>query len=180
MTWVSRVAARPRNRAKVSGVPPEMMGSSAIIRKGVMPLSGLAMAPDRGCTKASSSTMPQVTPESTMTLKFSRALPSTLMAAMTVTSRMTMPVLPMPLRKRVRKKSLGMKLGASSRMTSRNRKARMIFCTRERTRLPSLSSLLTSRWTSLPMSGRKMYLPMTMKSSEHTAQMSRAMSMYLA
>ena len=102
------------------------------------------------------------------------------MAAMTVTSRMTIPVLPMALRKRVRKKSAGRKLGARSSSTSRKRKRSTVFCTPVRFRLPSVSSLSASRLSSLLMSGRKMYLPSTMKNRAHSRQMRQAMSMYLA
>ena len=71
--------------------------------------------------------MPQVTPESTIILKLRSGFPSTLIAAMMVTSRITMPVLPMLFKNTVRKKVLGRKLGARSSATSRKRNMRMVF-----------------------------------------------------
>ena len=93
---------------------------------------------------------------------------------------MTTPVLSMALRKRVRKKSAGRKLGASSRSTSMNRKTRMVFCTLLRLSAPSLSRSSALRSRSLDMSGLNTYLPMRMKNSEQSTQMRQAMIMYFA
>ena len=55
-----------------------------------------------------------------------------------------------------------------------------VFCTEERQRDWSLSSLLVSREASLLTSGLKTYLPISRKSREHREQAIKAMSMYLA
>ncbi len=72
------------------------------------------------------------------------------------------------------------KAGASRSATRAKRKKSTSFCTRLRARFPSASSLAASRFFSRLTSGRKMYLPMTMKSSEHSAQAAIAISMYRA
>ena len=124
--------------------------------------------------------MPQVTPESTITLKLSSFLPSTLMAAMMVTSKTTMPVLPIERKKRVTKKIFWQKIGRKQQNDQQEKEDKNCLLHAAQAQGAFGIQLFGFKMQQLAHVRPEIYLPSAMKASAQPMQISRAKSMYLA